>query len=76
MFMTEEELSVEVAEIYGVEIDDVDFAKASEDEIFKQFAAYAACADHEHPRLFAMSSRAPFLAHSTDLFDVVMKIAA
>lgn len=45
MFMSKEELTVEVAEIDGVQIDDVDLAKASEDEVLEEFAADATGAD-------------------------------
>jgi len=51
MLMTEEKLSVEVAEIDCVKIDDVDFAEASQDKVLEQFAANTACADEEDARL-------------------------
>lgn len=47
MLMSEEELSVEIAQIDGIEIDDVDFSKASKDEVLQQFASNTSCADHE-----------------------------
>lgn len=34
MFVSEEELAVEVAQIDGVEVDDVNFAETSENEVF------------------------------------------
>jgi hypothetical protein len=45
MFVSEEELAVEVAEVDGVEIDDVDFAEAGQGEVLEEFAADAASAD-------------------------------
>jgi hypothetical protein len=47
MFVSEEELAVEVAEVDCVEIDDVDFAEASEGEVLEKFAADPAGADEE-----------------------------
>jgi len=51
MFVAEEELAIEVAKVYGVEIDNVYFAKAGEDEVLEEFAANASSADHKHTRL-------------------------
>jgi hypothetical protein len=47
MFVSEEELAVEVAEVDCVEIDDVDFAEAGEGEVLEKFAADPAGADEE-----------------------------
>ena len=44
--MPEQKLPVQVAEINGIEIDDVDLAEAGEDQIFEQFAANAAGSHH------------------------------
>lgn len=46
MLMAEEELAIQVAEVYGIEIDNVDFSKAGEDEVLQQFAADATGANH------------------------------
>ena len=46
VFMTEEELAIEVAEIDGVKIDDVDLTEASEDKILQKLTADAAGTDH------------------------------
>lgn len=35
VFMAEKELSVQVAEVDSIQIDDVHFAEAGEDEVFK-----------------------------------------
>lgn len=45
--MTEEELSVEVAQIDGIEVDNVDLAEAEEDDVLEEFAAYATGADQQ-----------------------------
>lgn len=45
MLMAEEKLSIEVAKVNSVEIDDVNFAKAGQNEVLEQFAADAAGAD-------------------------------
>lgn len=47
----EQELAVEIAQVDGVQVDDVDLAEAREDEVLEQFAADAASADHEDPCL-------------------------
>lgn len=52
VFMSEKKLSIEVTEIDSIEIDDVNFAEASQDEVFEKFAADAAGADKENTRLF------------------------
>lgn len=51
MLVAEQELAVEVAEVDGVEVDNVDLAKAGEDEVLKQLAADAASPYHEYARL-------------------------
>lgn len=51
VFMAKEKLAIEVTQIDCVKIDDVDFAKASEDEVFEQLTADAAGADEENARL-------------------------
>lgn len=55
--MAEEKLSIEIAEVDSVEIDDVDFAKAGEDEVLEQFAADAASADEQDARLERQGKR-------------------
>lgn len=51
MLHAEQELAVEIAQVDGVQVDDVDLAEAREDEVLEQFAADAASADHEDPCL-------------------------
>lgn len=51
VLVAEEELSVEVGEVDGVEVDDVYFAEAALDESLEQFAADAAGADEENAGL-------------------------
>ena len=55
MLIAEQELAVEVAQIDGVEVDNVNFAKSSEDEVLEQLAANAASSYHEHARLSLVS---------------------
>lgn len=57
MFMSEEELPVKVAEVDGIEIDNVDFAEAAEDEVLEELAADAASAYQEHAGLDKDSRR-------------------
>ena len=47
VLLAKEELPVEVAQIDGVEIDDVNLAKAREYEVLEEFAANAAGANEE-----------------------------
>ena len=51
MFVSEKELSVQVRKIDGIEIDNVDFAEASENKILEQLATNSTGADHEHASL-------------------------
>ena len=51
VLVAKQKLAVEVAEIDGVKVDNVDLAKAGEDEVLKQLAADAASPYHEYARL-------------------------
>lgn len=51
MLMSEEELTVEVAQVDCIKVDDVDFAESREDEVFEELAADAAGANKEDARL-------------------------
>jgi hypothetical protein len=55
VLVAEQKLPVKVTQVYRVEIDDVDLAKAGEDEVLEKFAADAASADHQHARLYPIS---------------------
>ena len=55
MFISEEELAVEVAEVYCIEIDDVNFAEAGQGEVLEEFAANAACTDEQDTSLTVVS---------------------
>ena len=48
MLVSEEELSVQVTEIDGIEVHDVDFAEAGKHEVFQQFASNSSCANHQN----------------------------
>lgn len=47
MFVAEKKLTIQIADVNGVKIDNVNFAKASKDEVFQQFTANTACANHQ-----------------------------
>lgn len=55
VFVPEEELAVEVAQVDRVQVDDVDLPEAGEDEVLQKFAAYTAGAYHQNAPLFAVS---------------------
>jgi len=56
MLMSEEKLAIQVAQVDGVKIDDMDFTEACEDEVLQDFAADAASADKEDTRLKSLLS--------------------
>lgn len=51
MLLTKEELTVEVAEVDCVQINDVDLAEAGEDKILQKLAANSSSTDHQSARL-------------------------
>lgn len=51
MLLTKEKLPVEVAEIDGIQINNMDLAEAGEDEILQKLAANSSRADHQNARL-------------------------
>ena len=51
MLLTKKKLTIEVAEVDGVQINDMDFAEAGEDKILQEFTANSASADHQDARL-------------------------
>lgn len=55
MFVTKKELAVEIGEVDGVKVDDVDFTKAGKDEILQYFAPNTTSADHKYSRLERVS---------------------
>lgn len=48
MLVSEEELSVQVTEVDGIEVYDVDFTKAGEYEVLQQFTSNSSCANHQN----------------------------
>jgi hypothetical protein len=52
MLIPEKELPIEVAEVDGVEVDDVDLAKAGEDEVLEKLASDSSGAYHQNTRLY------------------------
>jgi hypothetical protein len=51
VFVTEEKLSVKVAEINGVKVYDVNFAIAGEEQVLEKLAANATRSYHQYPGL-------------------------
>lgn len=51
MFVTEKELTIEVAEVDGVQINDVDFAEAGENKVLQELAANSSGTDHQNAGL-------------------------
>jgi hypothetical protein len=47
MLMTKEELAVEVAEVYGIQINDMNLSEASQDEVLQKFTSDATGSNHE-----------------------------
>lgn len=47
MFVSEQKLPVQVAQVDRVEVDNVDFAEAGKDKVLEELAAYSSGADHE-----------------------------
>jgi hypothetical protein len=51
MFLSKEELTIQVAQIDCIEVNYVDLTEASEDEVLQELAADPACADEKNARL-------------------------
>lgn len=51
MFLSKQELSVKIAEVYRVQVDDMDFAIASKDQVLEKFAADSASPNKKYTRL-------------------------
>lgn len=51
VLVAEEELPVQVGEVDGVEVNDVDFAEAGKHKVLEQLAADATSSHHEHASL-------------------------
>lgn len=49
--MSEKELTIEVAEIYGVEVDDVDLTEAGEREVLQKLTSNTTGTNKQYPRL-------------------------
>ena len=56
VFVSKEELSVQVRKVNGVEVDDVNFRKTSQDEVLEQLTANAASADEQNTSLVQLSA--------------------
>jgi len=51
MRLSEQELAIEVRKINSIEIDHVNVAKASSDQVLEQLTANATSTDYKYPRL-------------------------
>lgn len=51
VFMSEEKLTIEVAQIDGIKIDDMDLTKPCKDEVFEQLASNPTSTHHQHASL-------------------------
>lgn len=51
MLLSEQELAIEVGQVNGVQVDDVNVTKAGEGEVFEQLASNSASAYHKDARL-------------------------
>lgn len=51
VLVSEEELTVEIAQVDGVQVDNVDLAVTGEHEVLEEFASDATSSDHQHARL-------------------------
>lgn len=56
MFLAEKKLAVEVAKVYGIEINYVDRTKPCEDEVFQKFAADTSGTDKKYFALDSLES--------------------
>lgn len=55
MFLAEEELPIQIAEVNCVEVNDLNFSKAGKNKILEQLASDSSCADEQYARLFSLS---------------------
>ena len=51
MLVTEEKLSIQITEVDGIQIDNVDLAEAGEDKVLQKFTANSSGADHQNAGL-------------------------
>lgn len=56
VFMSEKELAIEVTQVDGVKVDNMNFAEARQDEVFEELASNAAGANQQHARLVKENS--------------------
>ena len=55
MLVAEQELAVEVAQVDGVQVHDMDLAEASEDQVLEELATDTASSYHQDARLDGVS---------------------
>ena len=51
VLMSEKELSVEIAQVNGIEVNEMDFHEPAENEILEQFATNSSSTNHQDPSL-------------------------
>lgn len=56
MLVSEEELPIEIAQVDGIEVNDVDFAEAGEDKVLEKFASDPSSTYHENASLWGAIS--------------------
>ena len=71
MLVTEEELSIQITEVDGIQIDNVDLAEAGEDKVLQKLTANSPGADHEDAGLMIaiLAGRWKLMAKRTNLLD-------
>ena len=75
MFLTEKELPIEVAKIDGIQVNNVNLAKAGEHEVFEKLATNSSSSDHQHTRLmkYKLSDVTDRLADELYLLDLAIE---
>lgn len=73
--MSEEELAVEVREIYSVQVYDVNLAESSEGEVLEQFTSDTTSADHENMRLVLLAKLLSIRTDEAHLLDAAVECA-
>ena len=78
MLAPKQKLPVQVAEVDGVQVDNVNLPEASQNEVLEEFATDAASADHQNASLVGQRIRLRGSVHDlvrTHLFDAAVRRA-
>lgn len=73
--MPEEELSIEVRKIYGVQVHDVNLAESSEGEVLEQLTSDTTGTDHQDTRLLLLAKVFSKRFDQAHLLDAAVKCA-